>query len=76
MARTLSEIEKEALQLPPRDRAELAAQLITSLEPEEEADTEVQWLEEAERRYQAYRGGKLKSKPAQQVFQDAISKLR
>jgi putative addiction module component (TIGR02574 family) len=76
MARTLTELEKDALQLPPRDRAELAAQLIASLEADEEADTEAQWLEEAERRYQAYRDGKLKSKPAQQVFRDAISKLR
>jgi putative addiction module component (TIGR02574 family) len=76
MARSLSEIEKEALELPPKERAELATHLITSLEAEDEADTEAQWLEEAERRYQAYRDGKLKSKPSQQVFQDALAKLR
>ena len=76
MTRSPSEIEKEVLELPPKERAKLATYLIASLEGEDEADTEAEWLEEAERRYRAYRDGKLKSKPSQQVLQDALSKLR
>lgn len=38
MAKTLSEIEKEALKLSENERADLASRLIDSLEPKEEID--------------------------------------
>lgn len=75
MPRTLAEIEKEVLQLPERDRATLAEQLLLSLVPGEDVDAENEWLEEAERRYQAYREGKIKSRPADKVIQEARKKL-
>lgn len=34
-----------------------------------------EWLQEAERRYQAYREGRIKSRPADLVIQEARKKL-
>ena len=67
-------IEEEALRLPSHERAQLAEHLINSLEEEEDPQAERLWLEEAERRYQKYKEGKVKAKPAGSVFKDARSK--
>ncbi len=75
MPRSLTEIEKEVLQLPERDRAALAEQLLHSLDPGEDVDAENEWLVEAERRYQAYREGRIGSRPADEVIQDARKNL-
>jgi len=69
------EIEEEALRLPPHERAQLAERLINSLNEEENQETERLWLEEAERRYQEYKEGKVKTKSAEMVFKEARSKL-
>jgi hypothetical protein len=37
---------------------------------------EAAWLEEAERRYQAYRQGLLTPKPATEVFRESRTKLK
>ena len=71
----IKEIEEEALRLPPHERAQLAERLINSLDEEENQETERLWLEEAERRYQEYKEGKVKTKPAELVFKEARSKL-
>ena len=76
MPRSRNELETEALQLPSRDRALLAEHLIASLDAQGEADVEELWLQEAERRYQAYREGKLKAKPVAQVLRDVAAKLK
>lgn len=76
MPKSVAELEQEANRLPKKDRAVLAHHLIASIDPGEEVDAEAVWLEEAERRYQAYRQGKLAGKPAEQVFRQARSKLR
>lgn len=76
MASKLKEIEKNALQLSPSDRAQLAEHLIHSLDEEEDPEAERLWIEEAEHRYQEYKAGKTKGKPADVVFKDAHSKLK
>ena len=76
MSRTLSDIEAELLQLPPNDRAALAMQLLASLETSELGDVQRSWIEEAERRYQAYLEGKLSARPANEAIQDARAKLK
>lgn len=76
MPKSVAELEREARQLPIRDRALLAQQLIASIDPGEDIDAEVAWLEEAERRYQAYRQGMLAAKPAEQVFREAKARLK
>ncbi|HET9225487.1 MAG TPA: addiction module protein [Thermoanaerobaculia bacterium] len=40
----------EALQLTPQERAEMAAELLASLDEPEDADVEAAWAEEIERR--------------------------
>jgi putative addiction module component (TIGR02574 family) len=55
-------LEKEALLLPSHERARLAKYLIRSLDEEEDLEAEKLWLEEAERRYQEYKEGKIKAK--------------
>ncbi len=76
MSRKLADIEAELLKLPPRDRAVLADHLLASLEPEDDLDVEKAWLEEAERRYEAYREGKAAARPADEVLRDARAKLK
>lgn len=75
MSKSVAELEQEARRLPAQDRALLAQHLIASIDPGEDVDADVVWLEEAERRYQMYRQGKLTTKPADQVFREAKSKL-
>ena len=73
---TIKEIEKKALKLSSYDRALLAERLITSLEEGEDVEAERLWIEEAERRYKEYKEGKVKAKPANQVFTEAFSKIK
>ena len=75
MPLSVKEIEGEALQLSPHERAQLAEHLIHSLNEEEDPDAERLWIEEAERRYREYKEGRVKAKPAEAVFKEARSKL-
>ena len=76
MSESVAELEQEARHLPTQDRALLAQHLIASIDPGEDVDAEAVWLEEAERRYQAHRQGKLTAKPVDQVFREAKSQLK
>ena len=76
MARTLSEIESEAMLLSRQERAVLVERLLTTLDVGEDVDAEELWLQEAERRYEEYRAGRIASKPAAQVFADAKKSLQ
>jgi putative addiction module component (TIGR02574 family) len=68
MSRDPKQITTEALELPLKARAELAGQLLDSLDelPEDEADQ--LWAEEAETRYADYKAGKIEAAPADEVF--------
>ena len=70
------EIESEALQLPPKERARLAQRLLASLDPASDRDAEQVWLQEAERRLDELESGKIAGIPAEQVFKRARSTLR
>jgi putative addiction module component (TIGR02574 family) len=69
---TTRQIVAAALKLPSKKRAELASQLIRSLDKEEEQlsreEWERLWAEEAERRLKELRQGKAKEIPAEEVF--------
>ena len=67
MARKKDLIE-QALELPLADRAELARQLLDSLEDISEEENDALWAAEAERRYADFRAGKVKAIPADEVF--------
>ena len=76
MARTLSEIKSEAMQLSRQEQAVLVERLLTTLDVGEDVNAEELWLQEAERRYEEYRAGRIASKPAAQVFADAKKSLQ
>jgi putative addiction module component (TIGR02574 family) len=72
-------IEVEALELPVKARAELARILLLSLDEHDEhmdEDIEQVWAEEAERRYEEIRAGKVSTIPSEQVFQEVRSRRR
>lgn len=53
--------------LPTEERADLIEKLIESLE-EDRAEIDAAWVEEAERRLQAFHEGRLGATPADEVF--------
>jgi len=75
MPMKVHELEEEALRLSSHERALLVEHLIGSLEPDDDPDAERSWIEEAERRYQEYKAGKVNTIPADQVFKNARTKL-
>ena len=68
----LKAFEAEALTLPVAQRAILAQHLLASLDDIEEQENERLWVEEAGRRYEAYKTGAL---PARDAF-EAIADMR
>jgi len=76
MARDLKHIAAEALELPLTERAELASQLLDSLEDISEEESDALWAEEAERRYAEYEAGRIKAIPAEEVFARLRSRQR
>lgn len=72
MAHSLSEVEEDALQLAPEDRARLAMRLLSSLDEGRESPEEIErlWVAEAERRFQEMRDGVVRGIPAREVFSE------
>lgn len=73
---TLRAIEKAAMKLSPRVRSRLAATLLSSLDTEDVVEIERVWVEEANRRYRAYRSGRTTAIPAKQAIAAARAALR
>jgi hypothetical protein len=69
-------IELEAMKLPVNARVKLAEHLLLSLENLEEGDHEPAWLDEADRRYESYRKGKMPYKSVARALRDVQSKAR
>jgi putative addiction module component (TIGR02574 family) len=69
------EIEKQAQNLPAKERARLALALMESLDQGEDVDAEELWLDEAERRLEDYRAGRVEAIPANEVFEIIAKKL-
>jgi putative addiction module component (TIGR02574 family) len=68
MSKQGAQLLEEALSLPPAERAELAQELLTSLDLREQSDIDALWAEEAEVRLDAFEQGQLKAIPAAEVF--------
>lgn len=68
MSRDFHDLVAEALELPLTARAELAAQLLDSLDDISEEESDELWAQEAERRYVEYKAGNIESTPAEEVF--------
>lgn len=75
MRANIEELAKETMQLDIEDRALLAGKLLLSLDEPTPSEVERLWLDEAERRLEAYRAGHVQGIPADDVFRRAISEL-
>ena len=70
-----SELLKKALALPDKERAELAANLIDSLDTTVDEDAEAAWQEEVARRLHEVASGKVKTIPWDEVRRKAHTLL-
>ena len=71
----IEELAKETMALDIEDRALLAGKLLLSLDEPTPSEVERLWLDEAERRLEDYRAGRVQGIPADEVFRRAISEL-
>jgi len=69
--KTGKEILEKALKLKPQDRFLLIEGLLQSLD-EPDKDIDEIWAEEAEKRLKAYREGRLKGIPYEEVFGEEL----
>jgi len=73
---TIDELKAVARQLTPEERAELASDLLLSLDSLSGAEVERLWLEEASRRDAEIDAGTARLIPGDQVLADARARLR
>jgi len=72
---TRQELEEQALQLPPAEREELALRLMASLENHPLTAIDREWIEEAERRWDAVLSGQSKGVPLAEAIDEIRRKL-
>ena len=65
----------EVLALPEKDRAYLAHQLIASLDPAVETDTEAEWLDVIDRRSREIEEGRVRCRLVQETLREARAQL-
>ena len=70
-----TQVLKEALSLPPAERAEIAERLLSSLDRPSQEGIDALW-EEAEERLDAFDRGEIQAIPAEQVFEQVDKKPR
>jgi putative addiction module component (TIGR02574 family) len=70
MALNIKELTKEALELPPIERAKLIEKLFESFESTSRASVDKKWAEEAEDRIDAFKQGKIETVSAEQVHKE------
>ena len=70
------QILREALDLPPIDRAELVEQILASFEFPARKDIDAAWGREAEDRIDAYERGEIGTSPAGEVFKEIDRRAR
>jgi putative addiction module component (TIGR02574 family) len=75
MAMNAEQLTAEVLGLPPSNRAELAYRLIRSLDEEESALVDEEWLREIERRDAEITSGAVECLPAEEVLRRARARL-
>jgi hypothetical protein len=75
MLADLKTFEAEALTLPVSQRALLAQHLLASLDDVDEQENERLWLEEAQRRYSAYKTGAVSSRDTFEAITDIRGQL-
>jgi len=76
MPTALEKCQQQAKKLPLKERAMLIKSLIDEFDELDEKDLEQLWIKEASRRFQSFKSGNIKAKPAEDVFNDARAKLK
>jgi len=76
MGTKMERLALELLGLPASSRAQLAKQLIASLDESESPDAHELWLEEIRRRDAEIAAGKVKCIPAEEVLRRARERLK
>ena len=76
MSTRFDSIEKQARSLRPEEKAALARILIEDLDTSADKNVERLWIEEAQRRYDAYLKGDLEALPGEEVMSRARSRLK
>ncbi len=71
----IEELAKETMALDIEDRALLAGKLLLSLDEPTPSELERLWLDEAERRLEDYRAGRVQGISADEVFRRAVAEL-
>lgn len=73
---TITDIEKTIFSLPLDERAALAQRIWDSLKGFADAEIEKAWMDEAERRWQEIKDGKVSCIPAEEGMKRARAALR
>ena len=73
---SVTEVEKQALNLTEKERAALAHKLLVSLEGVPEEDVDEAWDAEIEKRVARIKEGTAKGRPADEVFRDIRSRYQ
>lgn len=76
MSMAFEELEKQARALSPEEKTALARILIEELDTAVDPNAEQLWLEEAERRYDAFLKGELYARLGEEVMQRARNRVR
>lgn len=76
MARDMTELLREAAELPETERAELAGRLLETLHGEPEEGVEAAWSEEVERRIRQLDSGEIETIPWEDVRARLYTRLR
>lgn len=76
MASNFKKLEKEVRALSFREKAVLTRMLIEDLDPTVDENVEELWIEEAQRRYEAYRAGNLKAVLGEEAIRRARKRLK
>jgi putative addiction module component (TIGR02574 family) len=76
MSTLFDELERQARTLTPREKASLARILIEELDPSADAGIEQVWIDEAQRRYDAFLKGELEALPGDAVMARARNRLK
>ncbi|OGV98115.1 MAG: addiction module antitoxin RelB [Nitrospinae bacterium RIFCSPLOWO2_02_39_17] len=73
---SFEELKAEALKMSPKSRAELAKELLVSLETLSDAEIEQLWIDEAIRRDDEIDRGVAQIRPADEVFNRARNRFK
>ena len=76
MSTVLMKCEQQAKKMPLEERALLIKHLIEGLDDLDEQNLQSLWMQEASRRFQEFRDGKINARSSSDVFRDVRKKMQ